>query len=164
MFDAIARDDGLLGAGLSHRGCLQEMLERNWESMLVCEDDVEFLVDGPRLDLLVDEFLDDDSADIACLGFFTWKSRPHSRLYLRGLSVQTASCYIVKKRIACELLQVWMKANDELARGGDRGRYAHDRVWTVLQETHVFLIPILRAARQRQSYSDIQRRVVKYGH
>ncbi|HZT15350.1 MAG TPA: glycosyltransferase family 25 protein [Gaiellaceae bacterium] len=164
VFEGIAHENGLLGCGLSHRACLEQMVERGWESMLVCEDDVQFLLDRRHLDVLVDAFLDDPAADVANLAYFTWSSRPYSRLYLRGLSVQTASCYVVKRRIAEPLLALWADSLVRLAAGGDRGRFAHDRVWADLQQRHVFLIPCVRAARQRSAYSDIQQRVVEYGH
>src|SRR5690242_10821177 len=74
-FDAVAHENRALGCSLSHAGCLQQMLDRGWDSMLVCEDDAQFLLDRRRLDVLIDAFLDDPEAEVACLAYFVWETR-----------------------------------------------------------------------------------------
>ena len=163
-FDAIPSANGALGCALSHAECLRRLLAKDWDAMMVCEDDVEFLVERSHLDALVDAFLDDAAADVACLAYFVRRSRPHSRLFLRGMNVQTASCYVVKRRVAEELLSAWDDGIEQLAAGGTPHRHACDRSWIPLQESRVFLVPMIRAARQRSGYSDIERRLVAYSH
>lgn len=163
-FDAIPAESGALGCALSHAELARQLLRNGWESMMVCEDDVEFLVSRERLDVLVDAFLDDPDADVACLAYFVRRSRRHNRLFLRGTNVQTASCYVIKRGIVEELLWVWEEGIHHLADGGTPHRYACDRSWMPLQESRVFLVPVIRAARQRSGYSDIERRVVTYTH
>lgn len=163
-FEAISDDNRALGCSISHTRCLEEMLARGWDNMLVCEDDVEFLLDRRRLDALVDAFLDDPRAEVVCLAYFVWQSRPYNRLFLRGLSVQTAACYIVKRCVASELLETWHHGIEQLRRGGSPALYIADRSWAAIQQGHVFLVPIIRAARQRTSYSDLEGRIVTYGH
>ena len=163
-FEAVSDENRALGCSISHARCLEEMLSRGWDTMLVCEDDVEFLLDRPRLDALVDAFLDDPRAEIACLAYFVWQSRPYNRFFLQGLSVQTAACYIVKRRVASELLETWHHGIEQLRRGGSPALYIADRSWAAIQQSHVFLVPIIRAAHQRTSYSDLQGRIVTYGH
>jgi glycosyl transferase family 25 len=163
-FDAIPEENGALGCALSHAEVARQLLTNGWDSMMVCEDDVEFLVDRKRLDVLVDAFLDDRDADVACLSYFVRRSRPHNRLFLRGTNVQTASCYLIKRGVVEELLAVWEDGIEHLARGETPHRYACDRSWLRLQESRVFLVPIVRAARQRSGYSDIERRTVSYTH
>ena len=60
-FDAIPSANGALGCALSHAECLRRLLAKDWDAMMVCEDDVEFLVERSHLDALVDAFLDDAS-------------------------------------------------------------------------------------------------------
>lgn len=163
-FEAVARDDGALGCALSHLACLEEMGERGWTSMLVCEDDAEFLVDRSRLDVLVDAFLDDPRAEVACLAYFVWESRPYDRLYLQATSVQTCACYLLKRSIAGDLAEVWRDGAERLARGEPAAANACDRSWAKLQRRHVFLVPAIRVARQRPAYSAVERRPVRYGH
>jgi len=163
-FDAIDHPNGALGCALSHAECVRQLLDNGWESMMVCEDDVEFLLDRGRLDVLVDAFLDDPCADVACLAYFVWRSRPHSRLFLRATSVQTTACYLVKRRVAPELFAIWEDGIEHLAKGETPRRYACDRSWMRLQESRIFLVPVIRAARQRSGYSKIEGRVVAYTH
>src|SRR5439155_15215849 len=103
-------------------------------------------------------------ADVACLAYFVRRSRPHTRLFLRATSVQTASCYIVKRGVAAQLLAVWEDGIEHLTAGETPHRYACDRSWIPLQESRVFLVPMIRGARQRGDYSDIERRRVAYTH
>jgi hypothetical protein len=163
-FDAISDDNAALGCSLSHVECAKQLLANGWESMMVCEDDVAFRLDRPRLDVLVDEFLDDAEADVACLAYFVQRSRPHSTLYLRGTMVRTMACYVVKRRVVEDLVAAWLDGIEQMRRGGSANRYICDKAWIPLQEVRVFLVPVVRAAVQRESYSEIQGRVVSYGY
>jgi glycosyl transferase family 25 len=163
-FEAITRDNGALGCSLSHRECLTQMLERGWESVMVCEDDARFLVDRGGLDVLVDDFLDDPSAEVACLAYFVWESRPHDALYLRGFRVQTTACYVIKASIGEELLGAWQEGIEGLKRGESPKQYGCDRIWMPLQRRRIFVVPAIRAAYQEPGYSDVEGRVVGYTH
>jgi GR25 family glycosyltransferase involved in LPS biosynthesis len=163
-FDAVSDENAALGCSLSHVGCIQQMVECGWQSVMVCEDDVGFRVSRRELDVLVDQFLDDADADVACLAYFVRRSRPHNALYLRGTVIQTAACYLVKRRVAEELIDIWLAGIEQLRRGGSRNRYILDKAWVPLQSKRVFLVPVVRAAGQRESYSDLQGRVVSYSH
>lgn len=163
-FDAIADANGVLGCASSHASCLRRLVDSPHDALLICEDDVVFLVDRPQLDVLVDAFLDDQAADVACLAYFAARTQPHDRLFLRGAYIRTAACYVVKARIAQELLELWERGIEELRAGADPSRYACDKTWMPLQQRRTFLIPIKRAARQAAGYSDIQRRFVRYTH
>jgi glycosyl transferase family 25 len=163
-FEAVANENGALGCALSHRECLTQMQENGWDCVMVCEDDARFLVDRGGLDVLVDEFLDDPAAEVACLAYFVWESEPHGALYLRGLRVQTTACYVIKSSIADELLEAWQEGIDGLVDGGSPKQYGCDRVWMPLQRRRIFVAPAVRAAYQEPGYSDVEGRVVGYTH
>jgi hypothetical protein len=163
-FEAIPEENGFLGCARSHADCLAQAIRGPGECAMVCEDDVTFCVDRRTLDVLIDAFLDDPLADVACLAYFASRTARHSILFRRGTYIRTAACYVVKARVVPELLDVWQRGIQELARGGDPGRYACDKTWMPLQQRRVFLVPINRAARQASGYSDVQRRVVAYTH
>lgn len=160
-FDAIAHEAGAVGCGLSHVACLKRALETSTGAVMICEDDVVFELDRARLDALVDAFLDDGTACAVCLAYFVSRSQPHDLLFRRGHEIRTASCYIAKDDVAAELIRIWEPGVAELAVG--RGR-AIDKLWFPLQDERVFVVPILRAARQTAGWSDIERRPVTYGH
>ena len=164
-FEAIEDDFGILGCTRSHAGVLRSMLGRSWSCIMICEDDAEFLVSRDELDVLVDAFLDDDDAEVACLAYHHLR-RParHNALFVRAPEpTTTAACYLVKRSIAADLLNCYDTGARELANGGDRMVFGNDAIWSRLQRTRVFLIPIKRAVRQASGYSDVERAVVDYG-
>jgi GR25 family glycosyltransferase involved in LPS biosynthesis len=160
-FDAIFNESGIQGCTLSHAAVLREMGESGWDTAMICEDDARFSVDREELDVLIDAFLDDDQAEVACLAYWHREVYPHSLLYLRTTRSFTTACYLIKASIAIDLAAVWEEAARMLAEGGDREVYGLDHVWNGLQRTRVFLIPIVRAARQEPGYSDIWQEYVQ---
>ena len=163
-FEAVPNANRPLGCAISHRECLRQMVDQGWHCMMVCEDDARFRLSRGALDVLVDAFLDDPIAEVACLAYFVWESKPYNSLYLRGLRIQTAACYLVKSSIAAQLLEVWDAGIEALANGGATKLFACDRAWMPLQRRRVFLVPMIRAAYQEPGYSDIEGRVVNYTH
>jgi hypothetical protein len=162
-FPAIADPNGVLGCIRSHTECARLMIERSWACMMVCEDDARFDIDRTELDLLVESFLDDPTAEVSCLAYAQWDVTPHSGLFLRARDTQSMACYLLKSSIAPDLLRVLEEASGELARGGDPRIFASDIAWKRLQRDHVFLVPIKRAVRQADGYSDVEQRVSHHG-
>ncbi|MDX6503757.1 MAG: glycosyl transferase, family 25 [Gaiellaceae bacterium] len=162
--DAIADADPKVGCTLSHVASVERMLASATGPTMICEDDVRFLAGREELDALVEAFLDDAEAEVACLAYFLHRSEPHDALFLRGTAIQTASCYVVKPSIAPELAELWREGAEQLRAGGDPHRVAADRIWFRLQERHVFLVPMERAAQQASGYSDLESRAVTRSH
>jgi hypothetical protein len=131
---------------------------------MICEDDAEVLLAREELDALVEAFLDDPAAEVACLAYFLHRSEPHDELFLRGTAVQTASCYVVKPSIAGDLAALWREGVEQLRAGADPHRAAADRIWFRLQERRVFVVPMRRAAQQTSGYSDLESRPVTRSH
>lgn len=154
-FEAIADDNGARGCALSHAAVMERMTERGWTCIMVCEDDARFAVDREQLDVLVDAFLADTQAEVACLAYWHREVERHSVLYLRTTKSFTTACYLVKAGIADDLQASWEEGARQLLNGGDRYVYAADQIWKGLQRTRVFLIPIVRAVHQEHGYSDI---------
>ena len=87
-----------------------------------------------------------------------------NRLYLRAPQpTVTASCYLVKHSIAAKLADCLEEGARQLEQGGARAIFGNDEIWARLQQSHVFVIPIKRAARQADGYSDVERRIVSHG-
>lgn len=164
-FEAIRDDPGILGCTRSHAGCLRQMINRSDQCIMICEDDARFLVSRGQLDVLVDAFLDDPRAEVACLAYHhLGPPKPHNSLFLRAPhDTRTTACYLVKSSIARDLLNVFQEGAEQLAAGGDRMLYGIDAIWARLQGSRVFLIPIKRAVRQADGYSDIEEQFVSYG-
>jgi hypothetical protein len=164
-FEAISDKSGILGCTKSHAECVRQMLERSDRCIMICEDDARFLVSREQLDVLVDAFLDDPRAEVACLAYrHLCPPKPHNLLFLRAPGeTHTTACYLVKSSIADDVLAVFEDGIEKLAMGGDRAFYGLDVIWARLQRSRVFLIPIKRAVYQADGYSDIEEQFVSYG-
>lgn len=163
-FDAIRHELGILGCTLSHAAVLRRMIDSDWATLMVCEDDAVFRVTRRELDVLIGAFLADEEAEVACLAF-NLRSHllPRSLLFVRALDTQTAACYVVKRSIAADLLSLLEGGAQSLARGGDRMVYGIDIIWKQLQHERVFVVPGARAVVQTAGWSDIEDAVVDYG-
>jgi hypothetical protein len=160
-FEAIQDTIGAIGCTRSHACLAREMIDREWPSMMVFEDDVRFLVSREKLDVLVDAFLNDERAEVACLEYNAQKTRRYSTLFLRATESQNTGCYLVKSTIAQELLEAFEEGVAAMSQGGDPLLYNVDIVWKRLQKSRLFLVPIERIAYQEPGYSDIERRFVR---
>ena len=156
--EAFSHENGLIGCLMSHAECLRMMLAGSWQCMMVCEDDARFHVRRRQLDTFVDAFLDDPTAEVACLAYHhCGPPRAYNLLFARAPDVtHNTGCYLIKRSIAADLLALFEESIAQLAVGGDRHVYAADRIWTRLISTRVFLLPIRRVAFQEDGYSDVQ--------
>jgi hypothetical protein len=139
------------------------MLDHGWRAMMVCEDDARFLADRAELDVLVDAFLDDPSAEVACLAYNHHIAEWYNALFLRAIRTRTTACYLLKASIAPDLLRIWEHGVEQMERGADRKEFGIDMVWFPIQRERIFVIPIRRAVVQAAGYSDVERARVDYG-
>jgi len=176
-----ASTGGATGCLDSHCRALENYLAADTykPAVMICEDDVQFTVARPIIDQHISEFLEHPTAKVACLGFNSKRSEAYSSLFDRARDIQTRVCYIVKREFANELNQLWRQIYtarlsakplswyDEIYRGLPVTNktvdiYRGDQSWKILQQNTVFLIPKIRLAIQRPSYSDIELRNVQY--
>lgn len=162
-FDAEAHRKGIIGCTRSHAACVRMMLDRGWRAMMVCEDDARFLVDRPELDMLVDAFLDDPLAEVACLAYNLHVAEWYSPLFLRAIRSRTTASYVLKASIATDLLRIWENGIEQMEEGGDRNQFGIDTAWFPIQQERIFVIPVRRAAVQAAGYSDVEGTLVDYG-
>lgn len=160
---AVERSSGTLGCTLSHISAIEDSMTTGLP-VLVCEDDLEFLVSPERLARIVDEFLGNSALDVLCLAYNA-RDVPApigSGLLCTTQNTQTTACYIAKPRAKRLLLEVWKDGLADLERGNMSG--ALDISWKKLQSSKlVFVVPAERAARQRPGFSDILEEHVDYG-
>ena len=163
-FNGIHHDYGILGCALSHSGLLASLGNIQGPA-IICEDDIEFLASEKELEQVLREFLEDDRLDVLCIANnYMTKPRPVGKLLAIVDNTQTASCYVVKERSRHFLTEIFQKSAEKLERGGNESIYAPDIYWKKLQRRRLFFaIPRERVARQRASYSDIQKNWVDYG-
>lgn len=164
---------GALGCLMSHLNALSSGSDS--EPTWICEDDCTFLVSRDSLDGVIQEFLE-SPADVLCLAFASRRDLHFSSQLKRTTDCQTASSYIVKPAFRKILLDFWTSVlvckrsgyehprKSEFAKlSVHKGEFeTTDQSWKVLQQSHVFVIPKIRCAKQRESYSDIEGTVVNY--
>lgn len=149
---------GAIGCNLAHA----EALDRHdWGAkslLMVCEDDLELLVDRPRLIRLIEEFAQNSDLDVLCLaGRVRGPRLPVSDSLWVATGIVGQACYILKPRIASRLSSIWRKGVDDLQKQDLSGK--NDVVWNRVQRREAFFaFPRVQVARQRAGYSDIQGR------
>ncbi len=159
----IQHDNGTLGCGLAHISVLELAEKSGWSSIMICEDDITFLVDRARIDRFIDAFLDDPRTDVLCLAFNAFEVEPYNSELQRATNTQTASCYVLKRASVPLVKAIFEEAMVNIAAGRSHNDWAIDQAWKRIQQNHVFVIPVERAAMQRSSFSDILQRTVDYG-
>lgn len=162
--DATFAKQGILGCARSHITAITEP-SGDGKMLMICEDDLDFLVDRMTLDSLIAEFHRNPALDVLCLGYnLKSKPIPISRHLQLTENTQTASCYVVKPRAVAVLRDIFEKSVDDLVAGVDSRVAAHDIAWKAVQDgTLVFAIPQERAVVQRPGHSDIANQFVDYG-
>jgi GR25 family glycosyltransferase involved in LPS biosynthesis len=163
-FSAIKGKPGLVGCGYSHTAVLKEAKARGYESVLIFEDDVEFLVDKEMLWSTLETVSNElQSFDVIMLAYNIQHSTKHSENLLRVLEASTASAYIVHSGMYDTLIALYEEAMPQLQSSGRHWIYANDQIWKQLQPKTRWYATALRLAKQRASYSDNAEAFVDYG-
>ena len=161
-FGATKRRPGILGCGYSHLAVLKEARARQYESVLIFEDDFQFLVEPDTFWTLM-ESLKGVSYDVIMLGYNIQHSQPHSDLLLRVTEAQTASAYLVHSRMYDRLINLYEYAMPQLEQTGQHWIYANDQVWKGLQQISDWFATKVRIGIQRPSYSDTGEKFTENG-
>jgi hypothetical protein len=164
-WSATPHAQGIIGCGLSHASLLHECHEQQFDAVIICEDDLEFLIDRKKFDALIVEFMNNDALDVLCIAYNSIKT-PYaiSRNLALTKTTQTSACYVVKHRALEPLSASAFLSVERLLAGGPVETYALDILWKSLQAGELrFAVPRSRVAHQRESFSDIQGTVVDYG-
>jgi glycosyl transferase family 25 len=157
-FNAIKLANGRVGCTLSHIKCLELAKERNYDHLLICEDDTIFL-DPDLFKTQMNKFL---------MKKYMWdvvivagnNVPPYERIDDSCISVtrcQTTTCYLVAGHYFNTLIENYKDGLQKLMREpGKHIEFAVDKYWFRLQQKdNWFLITPLTVV-QREDYSDIE--------
>jgi hypothetical protein len=154
-FSAIRGNPGLVGCGYSHLAVLKLARDRGYESVLIFEDDFQFLVDKTSFWSLMNEVQKEAASyDVIMLGYNIQHSEPYSDHLLKIMEAQTASAYFVHSRMYNHLIALYEMAIPELQREYKHWIYANDQIWKRLQPSSDWFATKIRVGKQRASYSD----------
>lgn len=166
--DAIKKDVGILGCGLSHIKSLEYALSHpEWNRVLIVEDDFTFKSSNPHeiSDAIVMLFENDINMDVGLLSHNPINARYHetsNNNVKKVIYSQTASSYIIRKEYIPILIENIKTGTDYIERHGRKHEYCIDIHWTSLQSRHNWYLLSPAIGYQYESYSDIENKVVAY--
>jgi len=166
-FPAIKLANGRAGCSMSHLKCIQNAKDRGYTHVLICEDDTEFL--NPALvKTQFNTFLQSYPTlkwDVIMLAGNNVP--PYKRFSAAAIQVthcQTTTCYLVHHRYYDTLLQNIREGLNLLVRMPTQHfHYAIDKYWLRLQKTDRWFLITPPTVVQRDDYSDIEKKTIKYG-
>jgi len=164
-----------------YTGCLKAHINvlKQWsgeDAIWICEDDCEFKVNAEVLHKTIDAFMK-SSGDVLCLAYDSKNQKHYNKTFDRTFNCHTAPCYLVKGHVVNILLSLWKHALSHRIKGTtsplknifkslklhDESKWSiPDQCWKLLQQDFIFLIPKVRCAIQKKSFSDIQKKQVDY--
>jgi glycosyl transferase family 25 len=147
---------GILGCGLSHLQVLKIAKERNYENVLILEDDFTFLVTKEEFEKQLSHFFNLQlSYDVCFLSYSVIHDLElDNGIVNKVLHSQSASGYIVHNKCYDKLIELYEYAIPLLEQTQMHWVYANDQVWKQLQETGEWYYFIKRLGKQMSGYSD----------
>jgi GR25 family glycosyltransferase involved in LPS biosynthesis len=161
-FKALEHPNGSIGCTASHLAVLKLSRQRGYESVMIFEDDFEFLVSKEEWDRLIKCL--PESYDVVMLSYNTFKLESHDDTFERVLETQTASGYIVHSRFYNTLINrleegLYMFMQNPKA----HWLYTNDQYWKALQPVSEWYQFKTRIGRQRAGFSDLVKKFIDYG-
>lgn len=161
--EAVECKQGAIGCGMSHIRCLELAKEQNLPFVCIVEDDIEF-TDPSLFRKLLDTFLSSViDWDVLLLGTNMGPPFDKEKGCLRVFNAQTTTGYIVKQHYYDTLLHCFKKSVGYLLTGYNVKLFAIDIQWKQLQQRDRWYVLYPLTVIQRDDYSDIEKRDVKYG-
>jgi GR25 family glycosyltransferase involved in LPS biosynthesis len=169
-FPAIQHEKGYIGCTQSHIRCLEMAIEREYEHVFICEDDILFLDIDTFKKSLAEFYNDDIPWDVLLIA-----GNNHNPFkvvkdsYMQIHNCQTTTGYVVKKHYYQELLNNFKESLyglqnklEDVDENGHYNKFALDRYWCKLQRQNNWFMLTPFTVIQACSYSDIEKRQVDY--
>ena len=162
---AIKHEQGAIGCGLSHIKALELAKEKDYENIIVLEDDYIFKKEVKDIkynfNLLFQKYSD---YNICLLAGNIKRIKRGNDNISQCLNVQTTSGYIINKRFYQTLIDNFKRATEKMLKRYRYGEAEIDQSWKSLQGVDKkFYIFYPKLGQQMASYSDIENRPTDYG-
>lgn len=151
--EAIEKDNGYLGCVLSHIKALETAKLKNYDEVLIVEDDFEFVNKYKFVYPEIDFDVCMVSGKINKKEFISWN-------YHKVLDGRHTDCYLIKSHFYDILINNFKEGYYKLCQNNIHAYYI-DVYWIKLQQIYTFITPSLLIGRQMEDYSDIQKRIMK---
>jgi glycosyl transferase family 25 len=164
-FDAIMDDNGAIGCTKSHIRCLELAIERDYEQIFICEDDITFL-NCETLQNSLQKFNQNcHNWDVLIIGGNLIQNIDKTNKYFMRISdCQTTTGYIVQKHYFKTLLDNFYESLENLIKTKSIKNYAIDIHWKHLQRKDNWYILLPLTVSQIASYSDIEKYYINYSY
>jgi GR25 family glycosyltransferase involved in LPS biosynthesis len=149
-------ESGIVGCGYSHLNVLKLAKERGYRNVLICEDDLEFVISKGKMEALLGQFFDlNIEYDVVMLSYIVQVGQETEYDFLgKVIDGQTACCYLVNQNYYDTLINLYSWAIPLLEQTNAHWLYSNDLVWKNLQPDGRWYYFKPRIGRQRTSYSD----------
>ena len=154
-FAAIEHTVGIAGCGMSHLAVLKDAKAKGYKNILVLEDDFQFIVDRTTFEKELEGFFAlNIPYDVLMLSYNCRNINPYNAIVSRATNAQTTSGYIVHERFYDTLIRIWEEGLQKFI--------PLDICWKSLQPSSQWFLMNTRIGIQRESYSDIEQKIVNY--
>jgi glycosyl transferase family 25 len=162
-FNAISEELGSLGCSKSHLEVLKDARDKKYKTIMIFEDDYMFLINKNIFNLKMEYiFKTVPNFDVFMLGIKLNSFKIFNNTIQKVLNGQTSSCYLIKEHYYDKLIKTIEESLDPLLETRNPSKYAYDQIWKKLQPSDNWYCFKTRIGKQREGYSDIEKRYVKY--
>jgi glycosyl transferase family 25 len=149
-------DQGILGCTMSHLAVFKLAKEREYEHVLILEDDFYFIIDSQEFENTLSEFFNAKIPYNVCMiSYHIQRSEPTEYHFIKKvIEAQTASGYIIHKSFYDTLINLYEDAVPKLRDTNHHWLYANDQVWKQIQPNSLWYALETRCGKQRDGYSD----------
>jgi GR25 family glycosyltransferase involved in LPS biosynthesis len=162
-FNAIEMKNGAIGCSLSHIKCIEIAMKRNYDYIMICEDDIEIL--NPSLFLQnINKFLNSQIEwDVVLIAGNNMIPYNFVTDYcIKIYNCLTTTGYIVKNKYFSTLLNNYKEGVTKLMKEQSNSSYKIDKYWQLLQNKDNWYMIIPPTIVQKEDYSDIEKKVTNF--
>ena len=158
-------EKGDLGCSKSHIKTLELFIKSPHKNCIIFEDDFEFTLNKEEMNNIINKFfqrnIDYDILMLSSNDIVTPEDTEYNFLK-KIINSQTTSGYILNKNFAKEILQNFKEGSILLENNHDNKEYVLDQHWKSLQQNTDWYVFNPKLGKQRESYSDIEKKMVDY--
>lgn len=158
------KEQGILGCTMSHLEVFKLAKARQYNNVLILEDDFQFLISKEEFEDQLIEFFESNIEYNVCMisyNLIQYEVTPYPFL-LKVKEAQTASGYIVHHTMYDRLIELYEEAVPKLRETQFHWIYANDQIWKRLQPSSDWYCFKNRFGKQRDGYSDNSQKYENY--
>jgi len=162
-FNAIEMKNGAIGCSLSHIKCIEIAIKRNYDYIMICEDDIEIL--NPSIFIEnINKFLNSQIEwDIVLIAGNNMIPYNFVTDYcIKIYNCLTTTGYIAKNKYFSTLLNNYKEGVTKLMKEQSNSSYKIDKYWLSLQKKDNWYMIIPPTIIQKEDYSDIEKKVTNF--